>query len=537
MPRLTSLALFLCILVSGPIAQARLPAGAVAAASPEASEAGAEILRLGGNAIDAAVAVSLVLGVTEPAGSGIGGQTSMIMMRPGGHPLVLNGTSFAPAATPRDAARARLLGGHTASTVPSTLRTLEHAWRHHGSGQVSWAQLVEPAIRYAERGYVLGPFRYRSLLRSAQELRANPATRMLYLAGDGDLPQLGDTIRQPALARTLRRIAEFGAEDFYSGQIARQIADDMAAHGGWITLADLRALPPPLEMQPVSTTYRGFAVHSLPPPAGGWVVQRALNILSHVEGQHIASVGTSRSLWLIDALRAAHEARRRSPLNSVAGNEEEFAEATSEHAARSDFERLSRGGETTHFSVVDADGFMVAATQSLNSYFGARAASEELGFLYNDYMRELETGQADHPFALRPGAAPYSSMSATIVARDEVPVMAVGSPGSARIISAVTQVVQFWIDVAPDVGTAVAAFRVHVVPPEQAYVEGPELAPEMLSGLSRRGLTLQRPAFGLADGQLDPYFGGVHAVAIEQGAVRGAADPRRDGAVVLVPAQ
>ncbi len=536
MKRWVALALSLPLAAWTGCACAALANGAVAAASPEAAEAGAEILRKGGNAVDAAIAVSLALGVTEPAGSGIGGQTSMVIYRPGAGPVVLNGTSFAPSATPPGAKLEQLLGGYTATTVPSTLRTLDYAWRHHGSGKIAWSDLVAPAIRHAEEGYRLGPFRYRSLARTGEELRANPATRTLFLDAEGRLPRPDAVFRQPALARTLRRVARFGAEDFYSGAIARDIAADMSAHGGWITAKDLERTPEPQKLKPLHGTYRGYDIHTLPPPAGGWAVLRALNILENFPQRQLASPGPDRSLHLIDALRAAHEARRASPFGELSGHQAELEQQIGKDAARVDFEALDRGGETTHFSVGDSGGMLVAVTQSLNSYFGARAASPKLGFLYNDYMREFELDQAGHPFALRPGAAPYSSMSATVVARKGVPVMAVGSPGSARIISAVAQTIEYWIDVEQKIEAATAASRVHVVPPDQVYVEQAELSPDLLRGIADRDMKLVRPAFGLAEGHLDPYFGGVHAVAIESGVLKGAADPRRDGAVVIVPA-
>lgn len=530
--RLGALLLAVLLVPSAAMAQDRDAGGVVAAASPEAAEAGAEILRLGGNAVDAAVAVSLVLGVTEPAGSGIGGQTSMVLYAPGSRPVALNGTSFAPAATPVDSDRESLLGGHTATTIPATLRTLDYAWRNYGSGRVSWADLVAPAIRYAEQGYRLGPFRYRALSRSQAELRANPVTAALYLDEGGELFRPEALIRQPVLARTLRRIAEHGADDFYKGAIARQIAADMAANGGWITLADLTGVPPPQVLEPLRSTYRGHDLYTLPPPAGGWVVLRALNILENVPPETLRRPGPVRTLWLLDALAAAHRARRASAIGRLAGNEQRVAREIAKPAARADHERIERGGETTHFSIGDDAGMLVAVTQSLNSYYGARTASPALGFLYNDYMREFELGDRDHPFRLRPGGAPYSSMSATILAREGRPVMAVGSRGSARIISATAYVIHHWIDIAQDIEAAVAAPRVHVVPPARAYLEQAELEPALLEGLARRGYTLDRPALGLASGALDPYFGGVHAVALEDGRLEGAADPRRDGAVI-----
>ncbi len=219
-------------------------AGVVSAATPEAAAAGREILEAGGNAIDAAIAVSLALAVTEPAGSGLGGQSSFIVHPHKGRPFAINGTSFSPGATPRDA-KAEDIVGHRATTVPSTVRVLDHAWKRYGSGRITWAQLLAPAIRYAEGGFRLGSFRHRSLSREAERLRANPSASKLFLNPDGTIPELNSVFKQPLFAETLKRLAHAGADDFYEGKIAREIAADMSAHGGWITLDDLKNTPPP----------------------------------------------------------------------------------------------------------------------------------------------------------------------------------------------------------------------------------------------------------------------------------------------------
>ena len=173
----------------------------------------------------------------------------------------------------------------------------------------------------------------------------------------------------------------------------------------------------------------------------------------------------------------------------------------------------------------------VAVTQSIDSYFGARVAHPELGFLYNNYMQGFQVEDPQAPYYLISREMPKSSMSATILLSQGAPVLVLGSPGSARIISAVAQVSSHWVDVGMGIGSAVAAFRVHVVPPDRAYVEGPQLKPEMMAGMAKRGLSLFRPTFGVSNKHLDPYFGGVHALAFEQDAWTGAADPRRDGRV------
>lgn len=503
--------------------------GVVAAASPEAAAAGAEILASGGNAIDAAVAVAFTLAVTEPAMSGLGGQTQILVARPGDRPFVINGTSFSPANTPTDVTAADV-SGHRATTVPTTVRVLEYALRHHGSGRFRWGQLIEPAHFYATQGFHVGEFRHKVWARHADDLQQHPAVRALFLMPDGSVPQPGDRFLQPVLAETLRRLAVHGAADFYTGDIARELVRDMEINGGWITLDDLERLPEPTELSPLRGSYRGFDVYTLPPPGGGWVVLQILNLLELTAPASLALDAPTRVAHLARALRIAHRMRRDDPVTDLARYGPEVAERIDKDAARQMWDR----GETTHFTVADAEGAVVSVTASINAYFGARVASPRLGFLYNDYMHEFELGDPEHPFALRPQAMPYSSMSPTIVARDGRPVLGLGSPGSARIISAVAQVIQRWVDGGQDIASAVAEPRVHVVPDSALFLEARPTAPDVLRELTNLGFRLEEARHDLALGDRNAYFGGVHAVAFEDGRWVGAADPRRDGRAIGV---
>lgn len=542
--RMVVTVVLLTVTACAPVSEPR-PTGVVSAASPEASEAGAEILALGGNAVDAAIAVQFALGVTEPAMSGLGGQTQMLIQRPGESAIALNGTSYSPRGTPIDATRDALMG-RRASTIPATVRTLDYAWRTMGSGEVSWEQLLGPAIRYAEEGFVVGPFRHLVWVRHREDLAGDSAAAALFLRPDGTVPQPGSVFRQPVLARTLRRLAEEGGSAFYEGEMARQIAGDMAARGGWIELEDLAGTPEPRPVPAIATSFHDTEVATFPPPAGGWVVLQALNLMELQDSPNWRADGDAHARGVAEALRIAHRSRATDPVEDLVDYAEGVSDRISKETARQRWRARDQGavqgaaqqdrpndagrGETTHFTVVDGDGLMVAATASVNGYFGARAAHPELGFLYNDYMREFVVGEPDHPFALRPGAMPYSSMSPTIVSRDGEPVLGLGSPGSARIPSAVAQVIDRWVTLGQPIGDAVAAPRLHVVPEALLYVEG---APEQPAPLwvADLGFEYVVPSFHLSVAELNPYFGGVHAVAWEQGGWRGAADPRRDGAV------
>jgi gamma-glutamyltranspeptidase/glutathione hydrolase len=243
-PVAVALALGLLLATAAEAAERRF-AGAVSSATPEATAAGVEILERGGNAVDAAVAVSLALGVSEPAGSGLAGQTVMLIRPPGQDAFVINGTTWSPRSLPSQVSAEQLKYGRTACSVPSTLRVLDLAWRRFGSHEVPWPSLLEPAIRIAEDGWVVGPFRQHAFRFYGEYLTRQPAAAGIFMRADGLPYQSGEVFRQPVLARTLRRLAEAGADDFYDGQIADQIAADMADNGGWITARDLAGFPEP----------------------------------------------------------------------------------------------------------------------------------------------------------------------------------------------------------------------------------------------------------------------------------------------------
>ncbi len=503
--------------------------GVVSAATPEATAAGVEVLEAGGNAVDAAIAVQFALAVTEPAMSGLGGGTQVILKMPGQLPVVINGTTFAPRGVPTDATRQQLQHGRTAATIPSTVRVMEFLHRRYGSGRMPWASLLNDAVRYAEDGWVVGPFRARVYRRHEQDLRRDPVAARLFLTAGQYAPREGELVRMPVLAQTLRRLQTHGGMDFYTGAVAADIVADMAANGGWITAQDLAGLPEPRVVPAITTTYRGYDVYSLPPPAGGWVMLQALNLLERAPIEELSQPDETRMLHLLRALRLAHGARAAEPIGNLADYDAAVATRLSKQQAAERWRRP--GGETTHFSIVDQDGMAIAVTTSIDSYFGGRAPSPKLGFFYNNYLQAFEVGQPDHPFALRPGAMPLSSMSAAIVTRDGEPMMVVGSPGSARIISAVSQVISYFTDVGSDVVAAVAAARVHALPDGQTYVESRELSAAFLQALGQAGFSLMQPEQDLVLNQRNAYFGGVHAVGLEALGWRGAADPRRDGTV------
>jgi len=509
--------------------------GVISSGSPESVSAGKKILELGGNAVDAAIAISFALAVTEPAMSGLGGQAQFLIHIPGKEPLIVNGTSFSPSNLP-DSLNKDDLQKHKATTVPSMVRTLDYLWKNYGSGNVSWDELLEPAIKYAEEGFQLGKFRYSVLNHKAEDLRKDSVTKKIFLNEDGSLPQQEKYFKQETLAKTLTKIATEGANDFYSGKIAQQIAEDIKRNNGWITIDDLNNVPTPIKIPAIKGNYREYDIYTMPPPGGGWVIIQALNILEQFPQEKLKIDSKERLLLIAQALQIAHKSREDYPVKDLTNyNEEVNNKINDEEVKRLLLESgYDNRGETTHFSVVDESGIVVSATLSINNYFGSKAANPQLGFLYNDYMNEFKINQPDHPFNLIPCAMPYSSMTPTILMKDGKPIMALGSPGSERIISAIVQVISLWVDAGLSIEKTVNQNRIHVTPGKELYFENDNLPGEEKENLLNSGFTFLNPPSEIIIHGFNPYFGGVHVVAFENSEWKGAADPRRDGSAGFI---
>jgi gamma-glutamyltranspeptidase/glutathione hydrolase len=487
-----------------------------------------EILEQGGNAVDASIAVAFALAVTEPAQSGLGGQAQFLIYKPGEDPVILNGTSFSPSILPGNILKEDLFK-HKATTTPSLVKMLGYLWKNYSAG-ISWGDLLMPAINFAEEGFPLIEFRYKVLEYKSDELRSDPVTKEIFLNEDGSVIEKEFYWKQPILANTLKLLAENGSEIFYSGEIAETIASDMKKNDGWITIDDLRNFPEPFEQKPLKGTYRGYDIYTMPPPGGGWVIIQALNILEQFPSDDLKLDSGNRLNLISIALQIAHQSRSKEPIKNLINYQEDVFLKTSKEEAKKMIKSYPVG-ETTHFSVVDKDGMVVSATLSINNYFGSKSASAELGFLYNDYMNEFKINEPDHPFNLMPDAMPYSSMTPTILLKDGKPVMAIGSPGSERIISAVVQVISLWIDAGLSIKDAVAYPRIHVTPDSTVYLEATSYSDQVISILEETGFKFESPPSEIIINNLNPYFGGINAVAFENDNWKGAADPRRDGAV------
>lgn len=500
--------------------------GVVSTASPEATEVGIAVLNSGGNAADAAVAISFMLGVTEPAMSGLGGGCQIILSRSGEAPVSINGTTLAPTATDSTISRAALTP-YTKSTIPSMVKTMAYLHQNYGSGNLSWAELIAPSVEVAEQGFVVGEFRAKVYQRYGHYLiEGGPALRQ-WLNGAQDIPVSGDTIKQPILARTLRLLSEKGAEEFYQGSIAEEIARDMQLNGGWITLEDLKQFPDPQERPALTSTLDSYHIYTAPPPAGGATMLYALKLMEHQSAAEGDSL--QHQINTIISLHQAHETRARDPLVHPDYQKEfdnRVQHLTAATALKSKSESTEEdNGETTHYSVVDGAGLSIAVTASINAYFGSRAASPKLGFLYNSYMTDFIFDEPDHFYAIRPQKPAYSSMSPTIVRKDGRDVLVIGSPGSKRIISTVAQIIDYWTHHF-DIQQAVRRPRVHALDATVWLEEGNANLERRLLDLD---LQMKEPSANLKMGSKNAFFGGVHAIARQEGKWMGAADPRRDG--------
>ncbi len=525
--------------------------GMVSSAHPLASQAGVEMLKRGGNAVDAAVAAAFAIGVAEPFTSGIGGGGFMLvrMVTPpagAGETVFIDYREVAPLrATPDmyQVVDGRVVGranetGHKAVAVPGSVAGLAKALEMYGT--MSLSDVIEPAARLAESGITVGPFLRDAMVRNLDRLRMFPKTARIYLK-DGEPYDVGDTLVNPDYARTLRLIGEKGTGVFYEGEVARALVRDMQVHGGLIGFDDLSAYKPSLR-KPVRGTYRGYEIISSPPPSsGGTHVIEILNMLEAFDVRGMGHGSAANLHLLAEAFKMAFADRDAFmgdpafvdiPLAGLLSKAYATDRATSIDPARASKQGAGRpaayeGDSTTHLSVMDSAGNTVALTQTVESFFGCASVLAGYGFILNNQMQDLDPVPG-HPNSVAPGKKPLSSMSPTVVLRDGRPFLTVGSPGSKRIITAVVQVLSNIIDHGMGIQEAIDAPRIHTDGAE-LHIEG-RFDAAVQDQLRRMGHTL------VVRGPVDYYFGGAHGILRdpESGELRGGADPRREGAAVGV---
>jgi gamma-glutamyltranspeptidase/glutathione hydrolase len=558
--------LLLVVALNVPVTIAREPVrarhGMVASTNEVASQVGVDIMKRGGNAVDAAIAVAFALAVTHPAAGNLGGGGFMMIRLKDGRTTAIDYREMAPGAAHRNIyldkngnlieGEGGSLVGYRAAGVPGTVRGMELALKKYGSGKLTWAQLVEPARQLAGRGFIVTHSLARSLYGNREYLEQYAETKRIYLKG-GQFYQEGELFRQPELAATFARLQRFGPNEFYQGETARLIVADMKRNNGLMTMDDLRGYVAK-ERTPVRGNYRGYEIISMPPPSsGGAVLIQMLNILEGFDLQKLEASSSDRYHLMAEAMRRAFADRAEYMGDTdfvkvpVPGLIDKAYAATlratinTERASTSTEVRAGRpagyeSDETTHFTVVDAEGNAVSNTYTLNNSYGSAAVAKGTGMLLNDEMDDfaakpgtpnlygLIQGERN---AVAPKKRPLSAMTPTIVLRKDGSLwFTVGSPGGPTIINTVLCIITDVIDYEMNIQQAIDFPRIHHQwLPDELVGEPLGLSGDTQKALTARGHTLAKLR----------YLGDAEGIMIEEktGVRLGATDPRRsDGLAV-----
>ncbi len=526
----------------------------VVSACPIASEVGAQILRKGGNAVDAAIAVGFALAVTYPGAGNIGGGGFMLVRTSDGECQCIDYREKAPAGASRDMyldGDGEVVSdlstiGHLSAGVPGTVAGLYLA--HCEYGTLPWSDLIEPAAELARNGFPVS----KKLARSFEHIEAYLQDYLglaVFTGPDGRIPAPGDTMIQADLARTLKRLEARGPEDFYEGETAELIRLEMVRGGGLIDLADLSAYDAVMR-EPVRGGYRGFEILSAPPPSSGGIV--LLEILNIVEGYPLAEYGflSEETVHIVVEAEKRAYRDRACQLGDSDYIKVDVSELTSKGYAdnlrndimwrATDPTDLSDGcavmresDETTHYSIIDGDGNVVSATTTLNGTFGSMVVVNGAGFLMNNEMDDfsLKPGVPNmygligsESNAIAPGKRMLSSMTPTIILDDGKPYIVLGSPGGGKIITTVAQIIMNVIDFDMSVIEAVDAPRFHHQwVPDKIEFEAGAYRRELVEALDARG---QRCFLRSTE------IGEAQVICIIDSLVYGVADRRGEGRAV-----
>ncbi len=527
--------------------------GMVVAQEAQAARVGVDILRKGGNAVDAAVAVGFALAVTYPRAGNIGGGGFMVIHRAGGGdttidyretaPQAINEKSFLDAQGNADPWKSR--DSALSIGVPGTVAGLALAEEKYGSGHFTLADLIAPAIALARDGFAVADDTADSLSRDQARLKRWPASAQIFLKPDGDVLARGDRLVQPDLANTLEAIARDGPRAFYQGALAEKIAAAIDAAGGVMTLDDLKAYRA-VERTPVRGTYRGYDIVSMPPPSSGGVA--LIEMLNILEGYDLAHADAAQALFLmVEAMKRAYADRAlflgdpdrvQVPVARLTSKSYAAAwRATIDPARATPARDLGRGGgvrpegrNTTHFSVIDRFGNAVANTYTLNFSYGVGLVAAGTGVLLNNELDDFAVKpEVPNAYGLlgyeanapAPGKRPLSSMTPTIVLKDGKPFLVTGSPGGSLIINAVLQVVIDVIDRGMDIADAVSAPRVYDQwMPDTVFAE-PGLSGDLIAALEARGDSVRVRRLPTS----------ANSILVTPAGFVGAADPRTRGAL------
>lgn len=530
--------------------------GMIVSQNAIASEVGAQIMRDGGNAIDAAVAIGFALAVTLPRAGNIGGDGFMTVYDAKSKQVrVIDFRGIAPrAASPAmfvdNQGKERNIAsyGYMAPSVPGTVAGLELA--HRKWGKLPWAKLVEPAIRLARDGVKLSADEAFVFGWGRERLSNSASAKATFYKPDGTLYAKDEALKQPELAWTLGQIAKGGAKAFYTGEVARRIEADMKANGGLITRADLAAYQP-VERAPLVGTYRGYQVYTPPPAsAGGATLLNMLNIIEHYDLKSMGA-GSAASLHVMaESMKLAYLDRYQSlgdpafvtaPVRGFISKE-----YAAERAKLIDLTKATpvrdlvpgdplkfESPSTTHFSVADVEGNAVSTTYTLGSDFGSGVMIAGTGILLNNQMNNFSHEQAweaqrkgtPPPLnAMAPGKRMLSTMMPTLVFKDGKPWLIVGTPGGSTIITTMLQIVVNTIDYGLNVDEATHQPRIYQGTTAALRVE-PNFNPDTVAALKAKGHRIE----------MDETMGSAQSIMLTNNLFLGAADPRRPGAKAIEP--
>jgi gamma-glutamyltranspeptidase/glutathione hydrolase len=524
--------------------------GVVVCVSPPAAEVGLAILQKGGNAVDAAVATALAMAVTWPEAGNIGGGGFMMVAVPGREPVCIEYRETAPAKATVDMFAKQAIGpyDHRVAGVPGTVRGL--ALAHEKFGKLPWREVVRPAVELAEKGFVVNAVLANGLNRVLSDKNTtNAEFQRVYGKPGGTKWQAGDKLVLPDLARTLQRIADKGADAFYTGELAELLEKEMIRGGGLITKADLEAYKAH-ERKAIHTTFRGYDIYGPPPPSsGGIVLAQMLNILENFDLKKHGRWSPETLHLMIEAMRRAYADRARHlgdpaftkippelttkdyAKKLAAGINLRQATPSADVAPELAIDRES--DSTTHFSVIDKDGMAVSNTYTLENSYGNRVVVPGAGYLLNNEMTDFNPRPGftssggligTKPNQVAPGKRMLSSQTPVIVLKDGQPVLITGSPGGRTIINTSLCVVLNVLEFGMPIDEAVSAPRLHHQWfPDLVRFEGVKQYPELVQKLKELGHTVS-----------EARQGDAHSIAIDpkSGIRIGCADKRLDGKAV-----
>jgi gamma-glutamyltranspeptidase/glutathione hydrolase len=516
------------------------PKGMVASAFPEATRAGVEMLEQGGNAIDAACATALALGVCEPQSSGLGGQSSCILHFRG-KTFALDGSSRVPSlAHISNFGKGERTKGYRATTIPTTVAVI--GYLNFKYGKLAWKDIVQPAIRIASEGYRITELQHSLQKRELDNFLKIPSKSgaRYFLKNGSESYQPGDLFIQPDLANTLLYLAEYGPRSFYQGMIAKRIDDDMQANDGFLRADDLALMPWPIERKILKRHYRSVSIATVPPPAAGRTLLLVMLVLRQLPVKVIRQESPQFYHYFSETLRKAFLFRTQRPFDPNTffqiSDRKMINREFAKEQARSIRDRIDpnlplvdpkedEDGETTHLSAMDSEGNAIGITQSIELSYGARTAAEGLGFLYNNYVRALDINDPSHPHYLRPNATPWTSVAPSIVFYKNDAWIVTGSPGSERIYSSIAQFLTNMLDKEHSMDKAVAMPRLHCSLGGKISIEADRFDPEIISYLQEMGYQIERKSDN------DFFFGAIHSVmkCLTRDGFQGAAEVRRDG--------